>query len=302
VSDDELDRLARQDLSPRFAPPAPGSTRYQRILEAAMTTNTINLEPVETRSPKPRRRWSGWTAAVGVAASLIAVGVVVLQRPADPVDVEPPAAAMRLAADRVTEVRSVRFRTGPEPLGPGLSWSETEVSGGNIHRSFWRHGDTRPGSQLTRVGDDVYLTDEDGKVTKDDYTSPRDPTMEYTILKFAPFTRSAGRVIAAAAGDPTLAELGDETVAGRNTRHFRISLVERSTATEPVPSIVKLPPAELAWFELDGIDAYGTVTVDFWVSDDHLIRRVGISHSSGNVALDFYDFNEPFTIQAPKLG
>lgn len=298
MSDDELDRLARQDVALRFAPPAPGSDRYQSLLERAMTTTATAPRPVEARPSRRRRRWIGWTtAAVAAAASVIAVGAAVVRGPAEPAHAEPPATTMRLAAQALTEVKSLRLREVPDDGGP---WCETEVGGGDIHYSCFSPGETEPGFEYTRIDDDVYLTDERGKITKDSYRKPRDPKMEYEISDYAPFTRSAGDVIAAAAADSSLTELtelGEQEVTGVNTRHFRISVAERTKDSDPIAAIAQLPSAELAWFGLDGIDEAQGVAVEFWVSGDHLIRRVAVSNKP---SIEFYDFNAPITIRAPS--
>ncbi|MFG1609920.1 hypothetical protein [Actinoplanes sp. NPDC049265] len=295
MNDDELDRLARQDVALRFAPPAPGSDRYQRLLERAMTTNVIEL-------PKPRRRRLVWTvAAAGVAASAIVAATVVLRVPAAPAPAEPAAVTMRLAADRITEVSSVRVKSGiPDPK-PGQSWCESEVSGDRIHSACYDYGKTTPGSQFTRIGDTIWETDEHGKVTKQSASRPSDPDQEPRDTTPAPFTQAANHMIAAAAGDPSLRELGHQPLSGVDTRHFQITVEERSSAAEPVPAVVRLPKSELMWFDLEGLDGYPTTTLDFWVSDDHLIRRVGVTAPWGNSTTDFYDFNEPVTIEAPKV-
>jgi hypothetical protein len=318
MTDEELDRLARQDVAVRFTPPAPGSDPYLRLLERAMTMSTIDLAPAEARPLKSHRRSLRWTAvAVGAAAAVIAAGAVLPRTPAEPVHPESAAAAMRLAADAVTEVKSLRIRgdsvsvpaarfgLGPEHPDPKGSWSLTEISGTDSRVTTWAYATARPeGYQETRIGDELYQTDEHGNVTKDSYSRPRDPNQESRDAAVVPFSPAAGHVIAAAAGDRTLRELGDEKLAGLNTRHFQISLVERSMATEPVPAILQLPRAELTRFGLQNIDGLGNVTLDFWVSDDHLIRRVSSRWSAGPDAvttLDFFDFNEPITIRAPKL-
>jgi hypothetical protein len=296
MNDDELDRLERQDVAPRFAPPAPGSDRYQRLLESAMTTNVIEMRP-------SRKRRLAWTAAAaGVAAAAIVAATVTLRPPAEPVRAEPAAATMRLAANRITEVTSVRIRSGiPDPQ-PGQSWCESEVSGERVHSSCFDYGKSAPGSQLTQIGDDIWETDEHGKVTKQSASHPSDPDEEPRDVTFAPFTQAANHVIAAAAGDPSLRELGQEPLSGVDTRHFRITVEERSSDADPVPAIVRLPQSELVWFDLEGLAAYPTTTLDFWVSDDHLIRRVGVTGPSGRTTTDFYDFNQPVTIEPPKVS
>jgi hypothetical protein len=280
-------RLEQQDVALRLAPPAPGSDRYQRILERAMTS-TINATTI-TPPPARKTRWVRWgAAAVGAAAVVVVAGTFVLGG-----SPQPASAAWLAAAQHTEEVKSLRIAV-TNPGSGGQFAAKIDVNGADS-RSVYTSNETKNPTVTTVVGGEIYETDSQGRTSH----AMRDPAPVV-----APFARAAGHVVAAAAGDGTVEELGQDKVDGVETRHFRTTLKERTSAAQPEPALAKLPKSELTWFDLEDVDAYSSgVLIDIWVSDDHLIRRlsVDVPQQEGNTTvMDFSDFNAPIEITAPK--
>ena len=284
-SDDwELDRLRSLDPALRDAPPAPGSVRYDAILERAMSQQTI--EKVQQRTQirpavRRRRRWLGWGAVTGVAAAAaaVAVTVAVVGGPA-----ESASAAVLQAADRTGTVTSLRYEMWID--SPAGFATTGEAAGDRVREVRRGEGVT---STVTVIGDQVYTT-RDGKTT-------REPVADG--YRRAPFGPTAGKVVRAVASDADVEKIGTDEVRGVEATHYRLTLPERTSAAQPAPKLAELAPEELEWFELGHVADAGTLTLDLWVADD-LVRRLTTQVTGQSLnSYEFYDFNAPITIEPP---
>jgi hypothetical protein len=284
----DLERLGQLDPARHDAPPAPGSARYNTILEKAMS-QTITQTPVEQHRPNPRsrRRWIGWTAlTTGVAATAVAVAVSVGGPSVSPASA---AASLKAAADQTGKVTSLRFASGE----PDSEFSAAGEVNGSDYRTVSKGEGTS--STITVVGRVEYATAADGKTTRRKLSADERP---------APFTQAAADVVRAVAADANVEQVGSDSVRGVESKHYRVTLKERTSDADPANPLAELPAAELAWFDLDNVDSYSAdVTVDVWVADN-LIRRIGASVEGQDSisSNEFYDFNTPITIKAPTAS
>ncbi|MDP9820054.1 hypothetical protein [Spirilliplanes yamanashiensis] len=282
--DRELDLLRGLDPALRDAPPAPGSARYDAVLERAMTQQTISPAPAPGRTARtPKRRWRGWAAATGVAAAVVAgaVAVAVLGGPAPSAS-----AAVLQAADRTGAVTSLRFASRIVDSPAGFA-ATGEVAGADYRIVRTGEGVT---STTTVVGDDVWETGPDGAVTRGKVEEGD---------RLAPFGRSAANLVRAVAGDGDVTEVGTERLRGVETTHYRLTVPERTSAAQEAHPLSALPAAELMWFDLEGVDSFGTLTLDVWVAGD-LIHQLsaGVAGQSTHV-VEFHDFGAAITVTPP---
>ncbi|PRY30682.1 hypothetical protein [Pseudosporangium ferrugineum] len=246
--------------------------------------------PIRTAVPAPRRRWALLTT--GVAAAAVAAVVLALGQggpsPSDGTKRADAGAVLLAAAEQTGKVTTLRFSQPPSGAA-GFS-AEGEVSGAD-----WRvvsKGETPGGTTTTVIGDVRYVTT-GGSTTKE-----KIPQGE----RLAPFARAAGDLTRAVSQDRNVVEVGTEDVRGTRTTHYRLTLPARTSAADPASAVTKLPPDELAWFDLEGIDAYSDpVTLDIWVAGD-LVRRIAgtVANQGPLTSVEFYDFNAPVTITAPR--
>jgi hypothetical protein len=105
-------------------------------------------------------------------------------------------------------------------------------------------------------------------------------------------------VLLAALGGSGVTEVGEETVRGKTTTHYRLELDD--TARQRLRA---LSPTVLAWFELEWPD--GVSRIDVWVGDD-LIRRIAVVHGYGpdeppvRSTTEFFDFGAEVQITRPR--
>ncbi|GAA2564283.1 hypothetical protein GCM10010435_40700 [Winogradskya consettensis] len=290
--EEEIERLRRLNPVVRSAPPAPGSTRFNAILERSMSqTSTLN----RLADPAPPRRRTRWTVVAGIATASVAAAVVAAvslaggpgQRSAPgtgPVDA---GSVLLAAAERTEQVSSLRFSQPPQ--GGAAFSAEGEVRGANSRIVSKGEGVTET---TVVIGSDRYVTSADGTTRKE--TIPDDQ-------KLAPFARAAGDLTRAASQDRNVAVVGTEDVRGVKTTHYRLTLPARTSAADPASPVTELPATELAWFELEGVDSYSApVQVDIWVADN-LVRRISgtVQNQDPLTTVEFYDFNAPISITAP---
>jgi hypothetical protein len=279
----ELARMHRMDPTLRSAPPAPGSLRYHQILEKAMT-QMIDRQMTDTTPVRPRRRWAGWAAASGAAATAVGVTVAVLAGSSAPAAAD----VLKAAALHTSQATSLRFAS----TMPGGFTATGEVRGSDSRVIYIGEG----GSQtMTVIGDRRYTT-QNGKTSVERLAAGS---------RLAPFAASAADVVRAAVADGKATKIGNEKVRGVEATHYRLTLAERTGAAQPEPALAKLPKNELAWFDLEGVGSYSAdVTVDVYVADG-LIHRLGVivagQHGAGS-SDDFFDFNAPITITPPAVS
>ena len=281
--DGELTELRRLDPALRDAPPAPGSVRYDAILERAMslqTADTHTTDPARTQPGRRRpRRVIGWSAVTGLAAAAVAVAVVVVGSPA------PSASAAVLgAADKTAAATSLRYESKA-----GVFTTKGESTGDRIREV---HSGEGAGFTVVVVGDQVYSTTK-GRTTRE--TLPAEE-------RRAPFSQAAGKFVRAVAGDGTVRKVGDDRVRGADAVHYRLTLPERTDASQPGPELAKLGPEVLGWFDLSDVESYGELTLDVWVSDD-LVRRLAVQVTGQTAStFEFFDFGAPITIEPPATS
>jgi hypothetical protein len=278
----ELDQLRSLDPALRDAPPAPGSVRYDAILERAMSLQTTNtsmntnqparVQPVQRRS----RRWIGWSAVTGVAAAAVAVVVAVVGTPA------PSASAAVLgAADKTAAATSLRYETTA-----GVFTTKGEAVGDRIREV---HSGDGGGFTVVVVGDQAFTT-RDGKTTRS--TVPDEE-------RRAPFGQAAGKFVRAVASDGDVVEVGSDQVRGVDATHYRLTLPERTSAAQASPKLAELGPEVLNWFDLAGVESYGELTLDVWVADGLVQRLTTLVTGQSATTFEFYDFNAPIKIEPP---
>lgn len=302
--DDLLHQLAALDPTAAEDPPAVGSSRYDEILERAMSATDVptlpsdGSRPTDPSSDRPpdrpsaaaipvgRRAWPARVLVALAAAVVLVVGLVVV----DPFDDAAP-------ADAATVVAAAARRTGAQ-----TSFRSTLVreEGGTVERSTAEID----GLDIRVVPDDadrdafsvvdgVLWTVEDGVVTSE----PVPPGQG-----LAPFAASSEAVVLAALRSDGVRDLGGAEVAGQETNHYRIALDAAGRS-----ALGALTPGELAWFELEYPE--NATLLDVWVADD-LIRRIRVvtdygddgdpaSTSTAVTTTEFTDFGADITIEPP---
>lgn len=273
----ELTELRRLDPAQRDAPPAPGSARYDTILERAMslqTADTNTITPVQrtTRS----RRWMTWAAAgTGVAASVLTT-VVVLGG-----DNTSASAAVRTAAERIENVVTLRGTTHDEIKTGGASDTTIEANGADM--KLVEH-DGIGTITTTIVSGIVYESTSDSDGTPHKNTGPNEHAL-------APFAEATGNVVQAALHGADVTDKGTEQVRGADATHYQVKLTAASRR-----ALDALPAGQTAWFELE--HAEQITSIDIWTAGD-LIRRIAVDQPERRTMTEYYDFGQPVTITKP---
>jgi hypothetical protein len=273
----ELTELRRLDPALRDAPPAPGSVRYDTILERAMSLQTA--DPTTHTSTQPQRpprsrRWLTWAAAgTGVAASVLTT-VVVLGG-----DSTSAAAAVLTAAERVENVVTLRGTTHSEIKTGGASNTTIEANGADM--KIVTRDDIGTVS-TTIVGGIAYESNSDGTHNKGAVSADN---------SLAPFAEATGNVVQAALDGADVTDKGTERVRGADATHYRVKLT-----TESRRALAALPAGQTAWFEVEHPEQI--TSIDIWTAGD-LIRRIAVDQPERRTLTEFYDFGQPVTITKP---
>jgi hypothetical protein len=276
-------------------PPPRGSSRYESILERAMSATTVPETEASTPRRSSRRRRA--TALVGVAAAAVLIIVLILVNPFG--KVAPASATDRITAAAVKTAKVTTYRVHGEYEESGTT-VDGDVDGADFRivytgRDKWTN--KRSTTIDTLIGDRQWETT-DGKTTE----RPADPPEN----RNAPFQQASSAVVRAALHGSTITEVGQEQVRGVAATHYRLVLTPTSVA-----ALSALAPNELSAFELEYPD--DVRSLDLWVADD-LIRRVHVAGKSKSYpvpgtpgklqALDstveFYDFGAHITITPPR--
>jgi hypothetical protein len=281
--DADLARLSRWDPARPDAAPAPGTFRYDSILEKAMTQTTIPAPQREHEAPATfRRRWTWRSASLtGAVAVVLAAGVttgVLATRPGSA------SAAVLTAATHTGKVTSLRTVDESIDAGGGRSTTRASFHGNDLQLSSQ---DSIGTDQLTVVGDYAWeIRTEQGRTEN---SGKQKLTPE---SRLAPFAESTEHVIRAALQDANVKKVGTTAIRGTTATHYRLDLTDVSRA-----ALTALPEGELAWFDLDSV--HRSATVDIWIADD-LIQRI-VVHVPDYLqsTIDYFDFNAPITITAP---
>ena len=293
----DLDGLRPLDPTLRDAPPAPGSPRYNAILERAMT-QTIPTTPTVSppdrtavRIPSRRRTW--WAAAAtAAAASVLAVTAVVVGG-----SPQSASAAVLAAAERTGQATSLRMVTQLPPVdqdGKGTPNTVTQTGEVNGADFTITHRSEPSGDSLTVtvIGDMRYYNSADGT------TSERIPAKQ----RRTPFAQAARNVFRTAADASDITEVGKGTIRGVDTTHYRLTVKPSAGSTGPVHPLAKLPDTELDWFGVAGLikKSQADVVIDLWVAEG-LIRRSDLSAPADKwrQSTEYFDFGKPITITAP---
>jgi hypothetical protein len=272
----ELTELRKLDPALRDAPPAPGSVRYNTILERAMSLQTANTSTnTQPQRPPRSRRWMTWAAAgTGIAASVVLTTVVVLGG-----DSTSASAAVLAAAERTEKVVTLRGTTQTEVKTGGGSNTTIEVNGADM-------------KIVTKDGDSTVTTTILGNMG---YESNSDGTSNNRALsadeRLAPFAEASGNVVQAALAGADVTEKGTEQVRGADATHYQVTLTAESRK-----ALAALPPTQAAWFELEHPEEI--TSIDIWTADD-LIRRIVIDQPEQRTTVESYDFGQPVTITKP---
>lgn len=249
------------------APPRAGSMRYLAIKERAMSATT---EPV--RHAAPRR----FGPPVAVAAIIVLALVLASARTGEPASAAEAVTAAARGMGGVTSLRAiVRYDDGRRVARASAHGTDVEV---------------REGRSIHAVVDGkLYEKDPDGAVH---ITQARPDTRP------APFAEASQAVVLAALRGSGVTKIGDETVRGQSTTHYRIAV---SAAAQR--RLRKLSPSVLGWFELENPN--GTSRIDVWVEDE-LIRRIQVVQRYGPTdppvrsTTEFFDFGADVQIRPPR--
>jgi hypothetical protein len=293
----------------RDAPPAPGSPRYNAILEKAMSSQTAtpyaahdyrNGAPPNSRPGRPFRSWKGWATlgtVVAAAAVFVAVAVGVVPGINQP---KPAAAAVLSAADRTakeTRFRSEttnRYKTKTAPPEWKTTSGNAEFNGSDFrlveHTPYGDH-------VYTGVGKNVYETFQ-GQTTVKSLAgfNPGSPG-DRPIFMDRTFAQASTSLVRASLTDSDVKEVGDEQVRGAATKHFRVGL-----SPAAVQALAKAAQANslYEWFGLND-DTSTIQSVDIWLDRDDLIRRIQWTGAEVTGTNEFYDFGASITINAPTV-
>ncbi len=180
---DELDRLKRSDPAASMAPPKPGSSRFEQIREAAMTTtHSITETPNAPTQPegwpddelairRARRRRAGTGLVAAAAAVVVLLGVLSLSNISDTIAVEPatsdftveriaipllPGGVPPLVADDGSMVAVSRYNESPlrTLIGQSVRFRTFRSTDGVAWETVASTSDVV--SHLTPVGENVY--------------------------------------------------------------------------------------------------------------------------------------------------
>lgn len=269
------------------APPTPGSSRYESILEHAMTATPSTPTSVSPDAHRHPRRRVLFAAAAAIVVAL-AVGIAVAGPGSDPA---PASAAEALAQAAETTGKATTLRVHATYERPDSTNRVTAEANGADYaissEATFRDGRTERESTVV-IGDTVW---EDG-------TKRTGVPSEERNAAFAP---SSAAVVDAVLAGSTIEDLGDDDVREVTTRHLRATLTPTSRA-----ALAALSPSQVAMFELEYPD--GVDTVDLWIADD-LIRRIELTVDEGSGAegeatrnkasIEFTDFGADITVRPP---
>jgi hypothetical protein len=284
TSDDaDLARLSRLDPARTDAAPAPGTLRYDLILEKAMTqTAEPTIAPPPSPRPARRRPWTLrsaiLTGAAAVTLAAAATAGVVATRP------DSASAAVLTAATHTGRVTSLRTVDDSVDAAGSHTTSRAEFSGDDLRLTSQ---DSLGTDEVTVVGG--YVWENQTQQGHTEYGGKQKLTPENRL---APFAASTEHVIRAALQDANVKKTGTTTIRGSRTTHYRLDLTDVSRA-----ALTALPVGELAWFDLDSV--HRSATVDIWIADDLIHRIVVHVPDYMQSTIDFFDFNAPISITAP---
>jgi len=296
--DDLLHQLAALDPTSTEAPPAPGSSRHDEILERAMTASDVptpSTGPTEVPlGPDPipvgRRAWPGRVLVALAAAVVLVVAVVVV----DPFGSSRPASAtqvIRSAATTTGEALTLRSEYRQDDDQGGLSVIRSEHRGADVARRYFRvdaSGHERPGGDsdeaIVYIGEHGWLADG----TRIDV--PRSQ-------RNAPYAPSSAAIVRAAVTPSTTTEIGPDDVRGQAAVHYRIRLDAAA-----IRRLSALPVNQRSGFELEYPS--NVRSLDVWVGGGHLLRiRVlqDFEPQDGvGTTVEFYDFGADIHITPPR--
>src|SRR5262245_56229451 len=272
--------LAPLDPSRTEAPPAPGSARYASILERAMSdTDTLTPISLTGRPGRPRRGRRYLGAAAAAALMAVVASAALVGRGADDPD---PISVVSSAAERTGEVTSFRASFEEE--------TDYRVTTGTVDVNA---------NGYRREASDIFK--DDGHVERDTVILighrvweqlPDGSTETRPIrLPMRPFGSSSQAGVAAALSGEDVAVVGQETVRGEPTTHFRITLDDAARS-----ALADLDWSVVGWF---GLNTPAVVnTVDVWVGGD-LIRRIKVETDYSSTTTDYYDFGADIVIEPP---
>lgn len=275
----ELTELRRLDPALRDAPPAPGSVRYDTILERAMSLQTADTN-TNTNTPMQRpprsRRWMTWAVAgTGVAASVLTTVVVLGGHSTSA------SAAVQTAAERIEKVVTLRGTTHSELKTGGASNTTIEANGADMKIVTQDDIGT---INTTIVGGIAYESTSDSDGTPHKNTGPNEHGL-------APFAEATGNVVQAALNGADVTDKGTEQVRGADTTHYQVKLTAESRK-----ALTALPAGQTAWFEVEHPDQI--TSIDIWTAGD-LIRRITVDQPERRTTTEYYDFGQPVTITKP---
>ena len=293
----DLVSLRRLDPTRHDVPPAPGSPRYERILEAAMTTTSE--APTAAQSPvndlaavRDRRARRGWAAgAAGLVAAAAAAVVAISGQGAS----EPPApvalsahSLVSKAVDATAGNTSMRatIRSGG---GKVERISEAQADGGDMsvvtRTTGAAEGSDGSKGHLVVVGDTMW-----------EWRDGEKPTGKKSDGGLVPFGAASKNVLDAALSGNTVNDTGTkETLRGVGATRYQITVTD--TARK---ALTALKPEQLAWFELESPES--VKAIDVWVGDDGLVHRIEVKNTDGvhHTSTEFHDFGADITITPPK--
>ena len=289
-------------------PPAVGSSRYESILERAMSTMQSpyeeNSTPAQSRSVWPVRVLVAAAAVVVLAVGIIVVGPFGKTKPASAI--EQIAAAAKKIGD-VTTLRVHGVYTDNHSDGShSLLTIDSEINGNDYHdidkapATAHRPAST---SATTVIGARKWTT-EGGHTTE----APAGPASQ----RNAPFPIASRAIVTAALTGSVVEDLGTEEVRGAKATHFKITLAAASRQ-----ALSALPANQLSAFELEY--PQNAKSFEVWVTDG-LIHKISIFNSYGVAAngqvpangsgsadettsslsvVEFYDLGSEITIKPP---
>jgi hypothetical protein len=264
---DPLKLVGGLDPALRDAPPAPGSPRYDAILESAMTqTTTTPITMTEPRRPKPMRR-RAFVGAAALAAAVAVVAVVV------PMSHKSPAASgiVLTAAEQLSDSTTVRGHATFDHPGDPTATADIEWDGKSSRIVFHETDGIRV---VTTIGGTVY-EEFGGKIN----------TVKATAANsLAAYPKSARDVVRAVVTNNDVQQVKDN--------HYRLTMTDSTRQ-----ALGAVATGELAWFDLDS--PQDVTSVDIWISGDRL-DRLTMTGSFGSSDMRYTDFGAPITITAPR--
>jgi hypothetical protein len=245
------------------------------------TGTDTTLGPVpQPQSTRRRRHCRPYALGAAAAVAVVVVAcVALLPRGSGETDA---VGLLASAADTTAVVTSLRVDIEEEDQF-SVGTTTLEVVGDRIRQQTYgtyRDGHVE-GATTVYMGVDVYEERLDGG---------RETARLARLM--SPFASSSQAVLDAALSSHDVAVVGQDTVRGVLTTHYRITLDADSHS-----ALADLAPEVVGWFGLD--DAPESVrTVDVWVGGD-LIRRMRIKGDESVWTAEYYDFNAAIDIQPP---